>query len=121
MRHASSCAQAALPALTQIAESASATVAASRSTDGSMLVPIISTIRSISPGGPPEVSRPIKQKPLTWKWAHRCVSVMVICVPAAWPMREVGAALGGCIAPARRSETSSETCTGDKKRTGPAQ
>ena len=100
LRHASSCAQAALPALTQIAESASATVAASRSTDGSMLVPIISTIKSISPGGPPEVSRPIKQKPLTWKWAHRCVSVMVICVPAAWPMREVGAALGGCIAPA---------------------
>ena len=65
LRHASSCAQAALPALTQIAESASATVAALRSTDGSMLVPIISTIRSISPGGPPEVSRPIKQKPLT--------------------------------------------------------
>jgi len=39
LRHASSCAHAALPALTQIAESASATVAASRSTDGSMLVP----------------------------------------------------------------------------------
>ena len=77
--------------MTAIAESASATVAASRSTVGSMLVPIIiSTIRSVSPGGPPAVSTPIKQKPLTWKWACRCASVMVIRVPAAWPMTELG-------------------------------